>query len=137
LLIDRKVPAASLFSGPYYFVEQLGFRKIIGTTFMMASIITGTPDPEDVRKFFRALRRAQRDIDVRPELFTHYYKKEFPLRLTRWTRADGDRVSVSCSSRIPRRHSRIPLNGSRGMASSAARKWEATCENSIFMPAAG
>jgi hypothetical protein len=24
LLIDRKVPAASLFSGPYYFVEQLG-----------------------------------------------------------------------------------------------------------------
>src|SRR5262249_56692210 len=33
LLIDRKVPAASLFSGPYYFVEQLGFRKIIDTTF--------------------------------------------------------------------------------------------------------
>src|SRR5262249_39655350 len=44
---------------------------------------------------------------------------------TRWIRADGDRVSVSCSNRIPRRHSRIPLNGSRGMASSAARKWEA------------
>jgi ABC-type nitrate/sulfonate/bicarbonate transport system substrate-binding protein len=80
LLVDRKVPAASLFSGPYYFVEQLGFRKIIDTTFMMASMITGTPDPEDVRKFFRALRRAQRDIDLRPELFTHYYKREFPLR---------------------------------------------------------
>src|SRR5215470_5537068 len=32
LLIDRKVPAASLFSGPYYFAEQLGFRKIIDTT---------------------------------------------------------------------------------------------------------
>jgi len=29
LLIDRKVPAAALFSGPYYFAEQLGFRKII------------------------------------------------------------------------------------------------------------
>jgi NitT/TauT family transport system substrate-binding protein len=26
------------------------------------------------------LRRAQRDIDLRPELYTHYYKKEFPLR---------------------------------------------------------
>ncbi len=32
LLIDRKVPAASLFSGPYYFAEQLGFRKVIDTT---------------------------------------------------------------------------------------------------------
>jgi ABC-type nitrate/sulfonate/bicarbonate transport system substrate-binding protein len=80
LLIDRKVPAASLFSGPYYFVEQLGFRKIIDTTFMIASMVTGTPDPEDVRRYFRALRRAQHDIDLRPELYTHYYKKEFPVR---------------------------------------------------------
>lgn len=80
LLIDRKVAAASLFSGPYYFMEQLGFRKIIDSTFMMASMITGDPDPEDVRKYFRALRRAQRDLDLRPELYTHYYKKEFPER---------------------------------------------------------
>src|SRR5690348_16500661 len=43
LLIDRKVPAASLFSAPYYFLEQLGFRKIIDTTFMMASLINGDP----------------------------------------------------------------------------------------------
>jgi hypothetical protein len=80
LLVDRKVPAAALFSGPYYFMEQLGFRKIIDTTFMMASMITGDPDPEDVRRYFRALRRAQRDIDLRPELYTHYYRKEFPER---------------------------------------------------------
>jgi ABC-type nitrate/sulfonate/bicarbonate transport system substrate-binding protein len=80
LLIDRKVPAASLFSGPYYFLEQLGFRKVIESTFMMASMITGDPDPEDVRKYFRALRRAQRDIDLRPELYTHFYRKEFPER---------------------------------------------------------
>jgi hypothetical protein len=80
MLIDRKVPAATLFSGPYYFLEQLGFRKIIDATFMMSSMITGEPDPEDVRKYFRALRRAQRDIDLRPELYTHYYEKEFPVR---------------------------------------------------------
>ena len=80
LLIDRQVPAASLFSGPYYFLEQLGFRKIIDTTFMIASMITGTPDPEDLRRYFRALRRAQRDIDLRPELHTHHYRKEFPAR---------------------------------------------------------
>ncbi len=80
LLVDRKVPAASLFSGPYYFMEQLGFRKIIDTTFMMATLITGDPDAADVAKYFRALRRAQRDIDLRPELYTHHYKKEFPSR---------------------------------------------------------
>lgn len=80
LLFDRKVPAAALFSGAYYFMEQMGFRKIIDTTFMMAAMITGEPQPEDVRKYFRALRRAQRDIDLRPELYTHFYKKEFPAR---------------------------------------------------------
>ncbi|MBV8744760.1 MAG: hypothetical protein JO134_06925 [Xanthobacteraceae bacterium] len=80
LLVDGKVPAATLFSGPYYFAEQLGFRKIIDATFMITTMITGNPDPEDVRKFFRALRRAQRDIDLRPDRYTHYYKKEFPAR---------------------------------------------------------
>jgi hypothetical protein len=47
---------------------------------MMASMITGEPDPQEVKKYFAALRKAQRDIDLRPELYTHYYKKEFPVR---------------------------------------------------------
>ena len=80
MLIDGQVPACALFSGPYYFAEQLGFRKIIDTTFMISTMLNGDPDPEDIRKFFRALRRAQRDIDLRPELYTHYYKNEFPER---------------------------------------------------------
>src|SRR5690242_12990362 len=80
LLIDGKVPAAALFSGPYYFAEQLGFRKVIDTTFMIATMLTGEPDPEDVRRYFRALRHAQRDIDLRPDRYTHHYKKEFPER---------------------------------------------------------
>src|SRR5579862_1591109 len=79
-LIEGNAPAVSLFSGPYYFAEQLGFRKVIDTTFMIATMIHGDPDPEDLRKFFRALRKAQRDIDLRPELYTHYYKNEFPDR---------------------------------------------------------
>ena len=80
LLFDNKIPACTLFSGPYYFAEQLGFRKVTDCTFMMATMITGAPDPEDVRKFFRALKRAQRDIDLRPELYTRFYKNEFPKR---------------------------------------------------------
>jgi ABC-type nitrate/sulfonate/bicarbonate transport system substrate-binding protein len=79
-LIDRKTPAAALFSGPYYFLEQLGFRKIIDSTFMIATLLTDHPDPQDVKKYFNALRRAQRDIDLRPELHTHHYRNEFPER---------------------------------------------------------
>ncbi len=33
-----------------------------------------------MKKYFRALRSAQRDIDLRPERYTHYYRREFPQR---------------------------------------------------------
>lgn len=79
-LLEGQSPACALFSGPYYFAEQLGYRKVIDTTFMMATSITGDFDPEDVRKFMKALRRAQHDIDLRPDKYTHYYAKEFPVR---------------------------------------------------------
>ena len=79
-LIDGEVPAASMFSGTYYFLDQLGFRKVCETTFMMAGMITGNPDPEDVAKFYNALKKAQFDIDLRPELYVHYYLEEFPER---------------------------------------------------------
>ena len=79
-LVDRQVPAAAVFSGPYYFLEQLGFRKVIDTSFMMATMITGNPDREDLKKYFAALRLAQRDIDLRPELYTRHYRNEFPKR---------------------------------------------------------
>jgi hypothetical protein len=80
LLLERKVPAVHLFSGPDYFAEQLGFRKIIDNTFMMAMSVTPEAEIEDLRKYAKALKRAQYDIDQRPELYTHYYKKEFPVR---------------------------------------------------------
>ncbi len=80
LLVEGKSQAAALFSGPYYLVEQLGFRKVIDTTFMIAAMIKGAPDPEDILRYFRALKTAQRDIDLRPELYTHYYRNEFPER---------------------------------------------------------
>jgi len=79
-LINGTAPAVNLFSGPYYFAEQLGFRKVMDTTFMIGMMIHHNPNPEDLRKFFRALRKAQRDLDLRPELYTHYYKNEFPER---------------------------------------------------------
>ena len=103
LLIEGKSGAAALFSGPYYLAEQLGFRKVIDTTFMIAAMINGTPDPEDVRRYYRALRSAQRDIDLRPELYTHYYRNEFPERYhammdtRRW--GPGERIVFETYSR--------------------------------------
>jgi ABC-type nitrate/sulfonate/bicarbonate transport system substrate-binding protein len=79
-LLEGKSQASTLFSGPYYLAEQLGYRKVIDTTFMIASMVTGTPEAEDLRKFYNALKRAQRDIDLRPEKYTHYYRNEFPDR---------------------------------------------------------
>jgi hypothetical protein len=63
-----------------YVAEQLGFRKVCDCTFMMAGMVNGDPDLDDVRKYYKALQRAQRDIDLRPELYTHYYLKELPAR---------------------------------------------------------
>ena len=102
-LIDGRTPACAAFSGPYYFLEQLGYRKVIDSTFMMAASITGDPDPQDVAKYFRALRRAQHDIDLRPELYTHYYRNEFPQRFhdvmdtRRW--GPGERIVFEPYSR--------------------------------------
>lgn len=79
-LIDGNVPAVSLFSGPYYFMQQLGFRKVLDTTFMMAGMVAEEANMDDVEKYFAALRKAQADIDLRPELYTHYYRNEFPER---------------------------------------------------------
>lgn len=103
LLIEGKSPAVALFNGPYYLAEQLGFRKVIDTTFMIATMIKGTPDPDDVRRYFRALRKAQHEIDLRPELYTHYYKNEFPDRFhkmmdpRRW--GPGERIVFEPYSR--------------------------------------
>ena len=72
--------AASLFSAPYYAAEQLGFHKVTESSFMMASMIDGEPDADDVSKYFRALRRAQAAIDLRPEQHTSHYMKELPER---------------------------------------------------------
>ena len=69
----------------------------------MATMLTGEPDMEDVQKFFRALRRAQADIDLRPELYTRLYKKEFPTRFhatmdtRRW--GPGERIVFEPYSR--------------------------------------
>jgi hypothetical protein len=79
-LIDRKAEAACVFGLQLYVLEQLGFRKIVDATFMMAGMVAKDADLDDVRRYYRALRRAQSDIDVMHQRYTHYYLNELPER---------------------------------------------------------
>lgn len=80
LFVDGEVAVAMLFGGPMYLVEQLGFRKILDCSFMSAATVLPETDDTDVEKFFRALKRAQNDIDLHHQKYTHYYRNEFPER---------------------------------------------------------
>ncbi len=76
-LLDRKVDAANVFGLQTYIVEQQGFHKVVDTAFMIGFLISGRDvDMADVEKYFRALQRAQRDIDVEHQQYTHYYLHE-------------------------------------------------------------
>jgi NitT/TauT family transport system substrate-binding protein len=78
LLMDRRVEAGNVFGTPSYVLEQQGFRKILDTSFMIGFLIKGTASDEDVQKYFNALQRAQRAIDLEPELYKHYFLNEMP-----------------------------------------------------------
>jgi NitT/TauT family transport system substrate-binding protein len=78
LMLERKVPAANVFGPQYYVLEQHGFRKLADTTFMMGFFVNEQTSPDDVAKYFDALRRAQRDIDLEPERYKHYWLREMP-----------------------------------------------------------
>jgi ABC-type nitrate/sulfonate/bicarbonate transport system substrate-binding protein len=80
LLVDQQVPAVSLFGAPFYVAEQLGFKKIVDTTFMIGHLVTEHADLDQVERYFEALRRAQHDIDLEPEVYKHYFLRELPER---------------------------------------------------------
>lgn len=76
LLLDRRVKAANVFGAGYYILEQQGFRQIADTSFMIGFLINGDASDEDLYRYFEALQRAQRDIDVEPELYKHHLLTE-------------------------------------------------------------
>ncbi|WP_326834117.1 hypothetical protein VSH64_04190 [Amycolatopsis rhabdoformis] len=78
LLMRREVPAVTVFGAQYYILEQLGYRKLVDTTFVMGFLIPETADIEDAKRYFRALEKAQRDIDLEQERYKKYWLKEMP-----------------------------------------------------------
>lgn len=78
LMLERKIEAANVFGAQFYLLEQLGFRKLVDTTFVMSFLVAEDADREDVERYFRALRSAQRAIDLEPERYKHYWLREMP-----------------------------------------------------------
>jgi NitT/TauT family transport system substrate-binding protein len=79
-LLDGSAAAATVFGAQYYLVEQLGFRKIVDATFMIAAMVPRQVEIAAARGYFTALRRAQADIDVMHQPYTRFYANELPQR---------------------------------------------------------
>lgn len=77
-LVAGESQAATLFGVQLAVAEQLGFRKIADTTFMIVALIPEGIDPDDVARYYAALRRAQHDIDLHHQQFAHFYLNEVP-----------------------------------------------------------
>jgi NitT/TauT family transport system substrate-binding protein len=78
--IDRDIAATSVWGITYQVLEQLGFRKIVDTSFIIAFMFPDGVDPADVEKYMNGLKRAQMDLDFTPEKYKHFYLNEIPDR---------------------------------------------------------
>lgn len=78
--VDRDVPATSVWGLTYQVLDQLGFRKIVDTSFMIGFMFPPGVDPADVEKYMNGLKRAQMDLDLEPEKYKSFYLREIPQR---------------------------------------------------------
>jgi NitT/TauT family transport system substrate-binding protein len=81
LMLDRRLDAATVFGAHLYVLEQQGFRKVADATFMIGFFVDGTTPVEDMERYVRALVSAQRDIDLEPGRYRHYFLDELPERV--------------------------------------------------------
>jgi NitT/TauT family transport system substrate-binding protein len=78
--VDRDVPATSVWGLTYQLLEQLGFRRVVDTSFMIGFMFPLGVDPALVEKYMSGLKRAQMDLDLEPEKYKHFYRNEIPDR---------------------------------------------------------
>ena len=64
--------------GQYYLLEQAGFRQLVDTTFMIGFLAGGDVAAEDLERYFRALRRAQSELDIEPDRYKPLWLREVP-----------------------------------------------------------
>lgn len=80
-VLDRSIPAATVFGVQLYIAEAMGFRKVLDTSFMIAFLANSfDADPADIEKYFNGLKRAQMEIDLHAERYKHYHLKSVPQK---------------------------------------------------------
>jgi len=80
IAVDRDLQGASLWGITYLAGEQLGLRKVADCTFMITFMFPRGVAIEDVQKYMRALKKAQMELDLRPELYKRLYRDMIPER---------------------------------------------------------
>jgi NitT/TauT family transport system substrate-binding protein len=78
LMRDGRIDAANVFGAQYYLLEQQGFRKLVDTTFIMGFLVGEATETGDLERYFRAMRHAQREIDLDADRYKHYWLREMP-----------------------------------------------------------
>jgi NitT/TauT family transport system substrate-binding protein len=78
--LDGDVAATTVWGPALYVCEQLGMRKIVDASFMGAFMIPPAVAKEDVERYFRALKRAQIEIDLASEQYKRLFANELPER---------------------------------------------------------
>jgi NitT/TauT family transport system substrate-binding protein len=81
LLLDGQARAVNVWGAPAYLLEQRGFRKLVDTTFVMSFLLAPAAAAEDVERYFRALLRAQQEIDLDLHRYTGHWAREMPADL--------------------------------------------------------
>jgi NitT/TauT family transport system substrate-binding protein len=78
LMRERSIEAANVFGAQYYLLELTGFRKLVDTTFIMGFLVSDAVDRGELEAYFRAMRRAQREIDLEAERYKPLWLREIP-----------------------------------------------------------
>ena len=76
--MDEQAAAVNVWGAPAYLLEQLGYRKVVDTTFVMGFLLSVEAEPDDVERYFRALLRAQQEIDIDLPRYTRHWAREMP-----------------------------------------------------------
>jgi NitT/TauT family transport system substrate-binding protein len=79
-VVAGDVTATTVWGPALYVCEQFGLRKVVDATFMGAFMVPPLTARADVERYFRALKRAQLDIDLAAEQHKHHYARELPVR---------------------------------------------------------
>jgi NitT/TauT family transport system substrate-binding protein len=79
-LYDRQIPCANLHDIGRDILEQLGFRKILDCSYMQGFSLSKSISVDDAWKYFRALQRAQIELDAHGQKYKHYLDDMIPER---------------------------------------------------------